>query len=214
MLHLVYSCFDIVSSYGIILYCYKIQFFSKDFLFLAISKSFRVRFRLFVAWNVHIVGFSSHFCFLVIFVQLMLVLFVLLLVTVISLSWHFLCCFFNRFIDVPMLSSVLVSPPSLFFLQFAYVFMHRCFLSGLFVEVLPSSTLRMVSSILRMGQPRCLSLWWVFCYVVWFPVVFLFSWGILLNFSFHLCMLDDVRFQFSEVFVSFLFSVCSDFLLI
>ena len=37
------------------------------------------------------------------------------------------------------------------------------------------STLRMVSSIFEGGQPSCLSLWWGFCYIVWFQVVFSFS---------------------------------------
>ena len=35
--------------------------------------------------------------------------------------------------------------------------------SAPFVDVLPLSTLKMISSILRGGQPRCLSLWWDFC---------------------------------------------------
>ena len=47
------------------------------------------------------------------------------------------------------------------------------------VEILPSSTLRLVLSILRGGKPRFLSLWWDFCYIVWFRWVFSFSWGIL-----------------------------------
>ena len=61
------------------------------------------------------------------------------------------------------------------------------------------------------GQPRYLSLKWDFSYVVWFRVVFSFSWGILFHFFFRLRMLDGVRFQYSQVFVSFLFSKRSDF---
>ena len=66
----------------------EIQFLSLFFLFLAIFKISRVRFRLFVAGNVYTV-FLPIFSFLVIFVLLMLVLPVLFLVTVISLRLHF-----------------------------------------------------------------------------------------------------------------------------
>ena len=41
-----------------------------------------------------------------------------------------------------------------------------------FVKVLPSFTLRIVSSILRVEKLRCLSLRWDFCYIVWFRIVF------------------------------------------
>ena len=40
----------------------------------------------------------------------------------------------------------------------------------------------MVPSILRGGQPMYLSLWWNFCYVVWFRVVFSFTCWILFFF--------------------------------
>ena len=39
-----------------------------------------------------------------------------------------------------------------------------------------SSTLRTVPIIWRGGQPRCSSFWTDFCYIVWFPVIFLHSW--------------------------------------
>ena len=90
--------------------------------------------------------------------------------------------------------------------------MYRREFSGLFVEVLPSSTLRMVPSILHLRQPRYLSLWWF--QEVWFREVFSFSWGILLNFFLSSRMLDDVFFQYSQVIVSFLFYECPDFFLI
>ena len=63
-------------------------------------------------------------------------------------------------------------------------------------------------SIFRRGQPRCLSVWWDFCYTVWFRVVFSFSWFFFFNFFFF-CMFDGVRFQNSQVFVYFLFSKVS-----
>ena len=87
-------------------------------------------------------------------------------------------------------------------------------LSGLFVEVLPSSALRMVPSILQRRQSRCLSFWWGFCDIVWFHVVFSFSWDTLLIFFFHLRLFNGVRFQYSKALVSFLSSERSDFFLI
>ena len=73
----------------------EIQFLSKGFAFLAMSKFFRVRFRLLVAWNVDTVIFLPIFCFLVIFVLLMLVWSVLFLVAVISLLLYFLLVVFE-----------------------------------------------------------------------------------------------------------------------
>ena len=91
-----------------------------------------------------------------------------------------------------------------------WVFLFSC----PFVRVLPWSILRMVPNILGGGQPRYLSFWWDFCYVVWFRVVFLFSWGILFfSFLFHLRMFNSFRFQYSQVFVGFHFFKCSDFFL-
>ena len=51
-----------------------------------------------------------------------------------------------------------------------------------FIGVLVLSTLRMVLSILRGRQPRYLSFWWDFCYIVWFWAVLSFSWSILFFF--------------------------------
>ena len=56
------------------------------FPFLTLSKSLHVRFRLFVTWNVHTITF---FCFQVIVLLLIHVLFVLFLVTVIYNPWEF-----------------------------------------------------------------------------------------------------------------------------
>ena len=53
--------------------------------------------------------------------------------------------------------------------------------SSPFVEILLTFTSRMVPSILWEGQPRYLSLWWDFCHVVCFRVVFTFSRGIFKN---------------------------------
>ena len=77
---------------------------------------------------------------------------------------------------------------------------------GPFVEILPGSTLRMVLSILRVGQSRYLSLSWDFCYVVWVRVIFSFSWGILfLFFSFiTICLIVSTFniLKYLSVFVS------------
>ena len=77
--------------------------------------------------------------------------------------------------------------------------------SGPFVEFLLWSILRIVPSILRVGQLRYLSLWWDFCYVLWFRVVFSFSWCILLiSFSFLLVCLISSTFNISKYsYVSF-----------
>ena len=68
------------------------------------------------------------------------------------------------------------------------------------------------SEYLTRSQPRYIFLWWDLCDVVWFWVSFSFSSGILsFYFFFHLRMFYGVRFQYSQVFVSFLFSDRSDF---
>ena len=88
--------------------------------------------------------------------------------------------------------------------------------SGSFVEVVLLSILRMVSSILLEEEPRCLSIWWDFCYIVLFRVVFLFSKDTLFFFCFFRscllvwwCLLPIVsgicKFPF---FFSFLGGVC------
>ncbi len=93
--------------------------------------------------------------FLVIVVLLIFVLFVLFLVAVISLSFLFLMCDSSRLIDVSMLSSMLASllPPTYCLSMLSLGCTALCMIisfwfCGPFVKVLPSSTLRMVSSVL------------------------------------------------------------------
>ena len=102
--------------------------------------------------------FSSHF-FLVIVVLLIFILLVLFLVAVISLYLIFFMKSLRRLIDVSMLSSMLASllPP----FSDTYLWNIRpdasslyFFFSGPFAEVLPSSTLRIVPSILRWGTAQ------------------------------------------------------------
>ena len=147
---------------------------------------------------------SSHFRFLVIFALLMFVLFVLsrrgnqsspaLFYAVFSslYSMHrrylecwqvgFLLLFLTHIVCLSHLWDVRPYASSWVFL-----------FSGSFIEVFLSSTLRMVPSILRGGQLRYLSLWWDFCYVVWFRVVLSFSW--ICFFIFYFTSIGSVRFN-------------------
>ena len=92
-LRLVYSCFEIISRNWRFLFVppsKEIQFFSWSFTFLAMSQFSRCDFA-YLSLEISIQLFFFPFCFLVIFVLLMFVLFVLFLVADISLPVHFLC---------------------------------------------------------------------------------------------------------------------------
>ena len=67
------------------------------------SKSSHEKFRLFLAWNVHTIVFSSHFCFLAILVRLILVLF---MVAVNRLSLHFFMSSFIICLDYVLRTSI------------------------------------------------------------------------------------------------------------
>ena len=137
------------------------------------SKSSRIRICLLVCCLKVSIMLLFFFCFQVIFVLLMLVLYVPYRCNQ-SFSALFLMSFSSRCIDVSTLSWILASPFPPWLISSVYLIfgmqglMHSplVFLfCGPFVEVLLSSTLRMVLSILRRGQPGRLSLWWDF-YVV------------------------------------------------
>ena len=151
-----------------------------------------VRFHFFVAWNIHIVAFLPFFLVIVV-----------LLIFVVSILFCGSC--YQSFSALFLCSPRVVVLMHQRYLQTRWVFFLLLFLtpraclrhlldvqpytsswdflcSGPFVEVLPSFNLRMVSSILRGGQPRCLILWWDFCYIVYFRIVFSFSWDTLFNF--------------------------------
>ena len=130
--------------------------------------------------------FSSRFCFLVVFVLLMLVMSILFLAAVISFPSCFLCSFL---VIISMYQRYLKCWWVFFLLLF---WTHRVCLchfwdvrpyalscvflfTSPFVEILLLSTLRMVSSILQEEQPKYLSLWGDFCYKAWFQVVLSFS---------------------------------------
>ena len=87
LLHLIYSCFGMIGSYGVVLFYYKERFSLSllRFFFLRHVQVFSCEILLICClkrpWNC----FSSHFCFLVIVVLLVFVLSVLFLVAVISL---------------------------------------------------------------------------------------------------------------------------------
>ena len=93
-----------------LIYCiHLLYYYITTSLFLVMSRSSCVRFRFFVAWKVHTVGFLS--IFLVIIVLLIRILF---LVTVSSLSLLFVMLYSIRLITVMTLSWMLASllPPS------------------------------------------------------------------------------------------------------
>ena len=124
----------------------------------------------------------------------MLSLSVLFLVAAISLPPRFFMKSSSLCIDASTLSWILTSPLPLSFLD-AYSLstlslgcktscIVMSFFFGPFVVVLLWYTFRMVPSILRWGQHRYLCLWWDFCYLVWFWVVFSFSRGSLIIFPF------------------------------
>ena len=158
----------------------EIQFFSKGFPFLAMSRSFLLRFCQFCRLK-YPYSFFPHFCFFVIIILLIFMLSMLFLVAVISLSLLFFMYPLSQSIDISTLSSVLVCPLPPSFLNTYNLSMSSLwckaliFLCGLLIDVLPLSTSRKVVSIFKGGQPRCLSLCWDLCYVVWFRVVLLFS---------------------------------------
>ena len=146
--------------------------------------------------------FSSHFCFLVIFVLLMFALSALFMFVLISLPPRFSMSSFSYCIDASTLSWMLAS--RLRFLTLTASLLHFWgimpyasyeFLVLWSICQTPLVNLRMHPSILRV----CLSHCWDFCNVVWFRVVFSFSRGIF--FFFHLSLFDDVRFHYSQVII-------------
>ena len=62
LLSFIYSCFEIVIMCSVLL-LEEIQFLSKGFPFLAMSKFSRMRFDQFVAWNIHTVVFLPIFVY-------------------------------------------------------------------------------------------------------------------------------------------------------
>ena len=96
----------------------------------------------------------------------------------------------SHLIDISTLSSMLVRRGFFFFLFVTTIdcLYHLCdtrphasslvfLISGPFTEVLPSSILKMVPSILQGVEPNSKSLWWYFCYIDCFRWVFSFSCG-------------------------------------
>ena len=141
--------------------------------------------------------FFSYCCSLIITIRVMF------LVDIISLFFVLLMQSLSCRIDASTLSSI---PPSfldkyiLSVSSIGYKALSTAFLSyGPFIEVLPLSISRMVSSILQSVQWKILSLWWDFCNIVWFRVVFSFSWDIIFYFLFHIRLIDGVRFQYSQL---------------
>ena len=165
--------------------------------------------------------FFSHFCFLVIIVQLVLVSLALFLMAVMSVSRSFLCWFS---VIVSMRQRCLQLWQVVFFSLLLTHIVSQCHLwdarshassfvflfSGSFVQILLYSTSRMVLRILRGGQPRYLSLWQSSSCRVLFRVISGFSEILFLNFFFPFHLSDRVSFQYPQLFVGFLFSERSD----
>ena len=166
MLRLLRFCFDIVLM---ALFCTAIRWDQLSLLrfpFLAMLKFSCVGFRLFDAWNLHLFFFPFLYSGYFWFVDACIICMVSGGHNQFFLSIHrrYLQCwrvlvlflFLTHKIDLHPLWDV-------WFYASKWVFLF----SGPFVEVL-SSSLRMVLSILQGVQPRYLSLWWDFYYVVWF----------------------------------------------
>ena len=142
------------------------------------SKSSPVRFHLFIDWNVRAVFFPflfSNYCC--------------------SIDAGVVCVVFGRcdqsFFALFYVESILRFYLQCFRVLFVFHFLihivclchlwdERSYASSLvfqfscpLVEVLPSSTSRMVPSILQGGQPKCLSLLWNLCCRPWFREAFL-----------------------------------------
>ena len=161
--------------------------------------------------------FSSYFCFLFIFVLLMLFLSVLVLVALISLPSRFFMESSSRCINASTPSWTLANLLPLSFLDIIVCLRHSSWVflfSDLFVEVLLSPTLIIVPRIIRRGQPRCLFLSWDFCCEFGFEQSSLSPKVSFFYFFFHLHLFDGVHFQYSQVFVTFLFIERFDFSLI
>ena len=134
-----------------------IQFLSDRFLPVAMSKASHMRFCLSLE-NIHAIYCSSYYRFSAIIVFfLCLCCQVLFLVAVISLSLFFLMLSFNLNIDEFTLFSMLANHLPSFLKTYnlyrfpdvkIYLSSLVFLFSGLFIEVLPSSILRMVPSIL------------------------------------------------------------------
>ena len=209
-----------VGSYGVILSCYLKQFsFSRTFCLSWPCPSLLMCDFACLSFEISIKFFSPFF--LDTAILSIIVLSVSFLITLITL---FAAQFYVVF-DASTLSWMLSSPlPALFFYTYnrSMSFLGRrpsagsslFLLSDPYADVLPSSTSRMVLSILQEGQIWYLSPWWEI-FIIWFPVGLSFSLVTLfLMFFFHRHLFNNNRFQFSQVLVSSLFSERSDFVLI
>ena len=221
-LHLLF-CYDLPSFALMELFCVAMRRGSVSrlrFHFLSHVQVFSCEISLVCRLKYAYICFSSHFCFQIIIVLLILMLSILFLVNIICLSLLFLCILrvvmskYRRYFQCLRI---------LFFLLYLTHIVSLCHLgdirpygwslvflfSGLFVDGLPLSTLRMAPGVLQGYQPKRLSPWWDFCYIVWFRVVFSYSWDIPFSFSLAWCYLLPIfpyiyKFHFLRVFWFFL----------
>ena len=151
--------------------------------------------------------FTSHF-FPVIVVPLLLAFWVFFLVTVICLPSRFL----SRSIDSSTLSSMLASPLLSFFMTYNLSTSSLwckavCIVISFLVFWFVSLSSSMIQEWSRVSYEED-SLLLGSCFILWFQAALLFSWDTFLIFV-HLHLFDCISFQYSQVFVCFLFSECS-----
>ena len=214
-LHLLFCCvlslFALMLLVFIALYCAAIKYFVSSVMFPFLS---HVQNSLCgsIYFMYSYCCFSSHLCFLVIFVLSILVLPVLFLVAVISLPVHFFVKSSSDCIDALILFWILTSCHLSSFLNkyclstsslggnALYIVM--CFLS--FWSIYRSSSLIHFKNcpeyLTRKTVEAFLSLM-RFLLLLWFPVVSSFSWYALFYFFFHLHLFDGVSFHRSHVFL-------------
>ena len=143
---------------------------------------------LFVVWKCPYNFFSSHFCFLIIVILLIFVFFVLFLDAVISHSLLFFILSSSRHRCVDAIFNDGESSSSLFsFLSMSSLGCKAlCIVMGFLVLWFicwSSFFIHFKSRVsYKEDKPMCLSFWWNFYYIVWFQVVFSFSWDILFQF--------------------------------
>ena len=200
------------SHYGVVWCCYQMKFsFS-----LKISLPFDVQvfsrdISLVCGLKSSYSCFSSHWCFLVIFVLLMFVLSVLFLV---ALSSFPLCFLIHHYIDSSTLSSMLTRPGSLLDTFSLSTSSKACTALCIDMNFLFSDPF--VGLLKEWSQVPYEGTAQTFIPVMRFLPCILLSrcFLVLLRYSFFLSFLSSsyiVRFQYSQVFVSFFFSELSAF---
>ena len=172
-----------------------IQFLFQGFLFLDISRSSCVRFRLFIAWNIHTVVFLPISvlccCYVCSYV-----------VSAVHGRYNksFIALFNAVFVLVNTILNAGASSSS-FLIHIVCIWylsnMKPCASSWTFFSSgLSSSIIHLKSGLeyLTRGTAKCLSLWWDFCGRSWFQEVFLCFFKYCFIFFFYLRLFNGVCF--------------------